>query len=192
MTTLKTKRLILRPWREEDLEPFALLNADPRVMEYFPAMLSRSESDQLAHRIKNKMDENGWGMWAISVPGIAEFIGFIGLNSENQASFPAPFTPATEIGWRIAFEYWGKGYATEGAIAALAYGFETLNLNEIVSFTAVQNMRSRRIMEKIGMHHDSKDDFDHPKLPKEHKLNRHVLYRLKSSEWEKLANEVVL
>lgn len=191
MTTLKTKRLILRPWREEDLEPFAQLNADPRVMEYFPATLSKTESDQLAQRIKNKMNEKGWGMWAVSVPGIAEFIGFIGLNSEDQASFPAPFTPAIEIGWRIAFEYWGKGYATEGAKAALAYGFEILNLDEIVSFTAVQNMRSRRIMEKIGMYHDPKDDFDHPKLPKEHKLNRHVLYRLKSRDWEKLVNEVI-
>lgn len=191
MTTLKTKRLILRPWREEDLEPFAQLNADPRVMEYFPATLSKAESDQLAQRIKNKMDEKGWGMWAVSVPGIAEFIGLIGLNSEDQVSFPAPFTPAVEVGWRIAFEYWGKGYATEGAKAALAYGFETLNLGEIVSFTAVQNMRSRRIMEKIGMHHDPKDDFDHPKLSKEHKLNRHVLYRLKSSDWEKLGNEAI-
>ncbi len=191
MTILRTKRLILRPWREEDLEPFAQLNADPRVMEYFPATLSKAESDQLAQRIKNKMDEKGWGMWAISVPGIAEFIGFIGLNSEDQVSFPAPFTPAVEVGWRIAFEYWGKGYATEGAKAALAYGFKTLHLGEIVSFTAVQNMRSRRIMEKIGMHHDPKDDFDHPKLPKEHKLNRHVLYRLKSSDWEKLVNEAI-
>ena len=184
MTTLKTKRLILRPWREEDWEPFAQLNADPRVMEYFPATLSKAESNQLAQRIKNKMDENGWGMWAVSVPGIAEFIGFIGLNSEDQVSFPAAFTPAIEVGWRIAFEDWGKGYATEGAKAALAYGFKTLNLDEIVSFTAVQNRRSRRIMEKIGMHHDPKDDFDHPKLPKEHKLNRHVLYRLGASEWQ--------
>jgi 3-dehydroquinate dehydratase / shikimate dehydrogenase len=191
MVLIKTTRLILRPWCEEDLEPFAKLNADPRVMEYFPASLSKAESDQLAQRIKNKMDEKGCGMWAVSVPGIAEFIGFIGLNSEDQVSFPAPFTPAVEVGWRIAFEYWGKGYATEGAKAALAYGFETLNLGEIVSFTAVQNMRSRRIMEKIGMHHDPKDDFDHPKLPKEHKLNRHVLYRLKSIDWEKLVNEVI-
>lgn len=191
MILIKTPRLILRPWREQDLESFAALNADPRVMEYFPARLSRTESDQLAERIKNKMDEKGWGMWAVSVPGAAEFIGFIGLNSTDPVSFPAPFTPAIEVGWRIAFEYWGRGYATEGAKAALTYGFKTLNLNEIVSFTAVQNMRSRRVMEKIGMHHDPKDDFDHPKLPKEHKLNRHVLYRLKSHEWENLANEAI-
>ena len=185
MVLIKTTRLILRPWCEQDLEPFAKLNADPRVMEYFPATLSKAESDQLAQRIKNKIDEKGWGLWAVSIPDIAEFIGFIGLNSVDRVSFPAPFTPAVEVGWRIAFEYWGKGYATEGAKAALTYGFETMNLSEIVSFTAVQNMRSRCVMEKIGMHHDPKDDFDHPKLPKEHKLNRHVLYRLKSSDWEK-------
>ena len=130
------------------------------------------------------MGNGDYGVGYISVPGIAEFIGFIGLNSEDQVSFPAAFTPAIEVGWRIAFKHWGQGYATEGAKTALAYGFETLNLDEIVSFTAVQNRRSRRIMEKIGMHHDPKDDFDHPKLPKEHKLNRHVLYRLRASEWQ--------
>lgn len=110
--TVKTERLILRPWQESDLEPFAQLNADPRVIEYFPATLSKAESDQLAQRIKNKMDEKGWGMWAVSVPGIAEFIGFIELNSEDQESFPAPFTSAVEVGWRIAFEHWGNGYAS--------------------------------------------------------------------------------
>lgn len=184
MTTLKTEHLTLRPWCEQDLEPFAKLNADPKVMEYFPATLSKAESDQLVGRIKTKMDEKGWGMWAVSVPGVAEFIGFIGLNTEDQISFPAPFTPAVEVGWRIAFEHWGKGYATEGAKAALAYGFETLNLGEIVSFTAVQNMRSRRVMERIGMHHDPRDDFDHPKLPEGHSLRKHVLYRLNQEEWQ--------
>ena len=181
MTTLKTTRLILRPWREEDLEPFALLNADPRVMEYFPSVLNHKESNDLARRIIANLEEKGWGLWAVSVPGVADFIGFIGL---AKPSFEAHFTPAVEVGWRLAFDHWGKGYATEGAKAALAYGFETLQLPEIVSFTAVQNTRSIRIMEKIGMHHDPKDDFDHPKLPKEHKLNRHVLYRLKASEWQ--------
>lgn len=184
MTTLQTKRLILRPWSEQDLEPFAKLNADPKVMEYFPGTLSKTESDQLANRIKTKIDEKGWGMWAVSVPGIAEFIGFIGLNSHDQVSLPVPFTPAVEVGWRIAFEHWGKGYATEGAKAALAYGFEKLNLGEIVSFTAVQNMRSRRVMERIGMHHDPRDDFDHPKLLEGHPLRKHVLYRLSQEEWQ--------
>jgi 3-dehydroquinate dehydratase/shikimate dehydrogenase len=183
MTTLKTKRLILRPWKEADLAPFAELNADPKVMEYFPSTLSRQESDSLARRIQAKMEERGYGMWAVAIPGVADFIGFIGLNNEDKSSFPAHFTPAVEIGWRLASDYWGKGYATEGAEAVLAYGFKNLNLEEIVSFTAVQNMRSRRIMEKIGMHHDSKDDFDHPKLPEGHALRRDVLYRLKQQEW---------
>jgi len=183
MTTLTTKQLILRPWKEEDLEPFAVLNADPRFMEYFPSTLTQRESDDLAKRISTKLKEQGWGLWAVSVPSIADFIGFIGL---AEPSFDAHFTPAVEVGWRLAFDYWGKGYATEGATAALQYGFETLNLNEIVSFTAVQNMRSRRIMEKIGMHHDPKDDFDHPKVPNAHPLRRHVLYRTNRSEWRNL------
>ncbi|MBA2369780.1 MAG: GNAT family N-acetyltransferase [Candidatus Protochlamydia sp.] len=180
MTILKTKRLILRPWREEDLESFAQLNADPRVMEYFSSVLSRQESNDLAQRISAKLEKQDWGLWAVSVQNIADFIGFIGL---AEPSFDAHFTPAVEVGWRLIFDHWGKGYATEGAKAALKYGFETLNHDEIVSFTAVQNMRSRRIMKKIGMHHDSKDDFDHPKLPEDHSLRRHVLYRINHSEW---------
>lgn len=186
---IQTKRLVLRQWRKEDLAPFAALNADPKVMEYFPSTLSREESDSLAHRIQSKMEERGYGMWAVAIPGIADFIGFIGLNNEDKSTFPAHFTPAVEIGWRLGFDYWGKGYATEGAKAVLAYGFESLNLEEIVSFTAVQNMRSRRIMEKIGMHHDSKDDFDHPKLPEGHALRRHVLYRIGQQEWRRSAHQ---
>ncbi|MGC1877772.1 MAG: GNAT family N-acetyltransferase [Rhabdochlamydiaceae bacterium] len=181
---IKTARLVLRPWRGEDLEPFAKLNADPRVMEYFPSVLSREESDQMVKRMQTKIEERGWGLWAVSVPGIAEFIGFIGLNDVDKSTFPVHFAPAIEIGWRIAFDHWGKGYATEGAGAVLQYGFETLDLNEIVSFTAEQNLRSRRIMEKIGMHHDPKDDFDNPKLPEGHSLRRHVLYRLEKNEWQ--------
>jgi RimJ/RimL family protein N-acetyltransferase len=182
MTTLKTKRLILRPWKETDLEPFAELNADPRVMEYFPSVLSRQQSDDLAKRISSKMEEQGWGLWAVSIPNEADFIGFIGL---AKTTFDAHFTPAVEVGWRIAFPYWGKGYATEGAKAALEYGFEMLNLSEIVSFTAVQNTRSRRIMEKIGMHHDPKEDWDHPKITEGHPLRRHVLYRISKQEWQR-------
>src|SRR6185437_2759402 len=153
---IRTDRLLLRPWNDTDLEPFAQLNADSRVMEYFPSVLSRKESDELAGRICAKLEEQGWGLWAVSIPGVADFIGFIGL---AKVTFEAHFTPTVEIGWRLAFDHWGKGYATEGAKAALAYGFKTLNLDEIVSFTAVQNMRSRRVMEKIGMHHVPKDDF---------------------------------
>lgn len=181
--TVRTKRLILRPWQESDLEPFAQLNADPRVMEYFPSILSRKESDHLARRIIDKLEEQGWGMWAVSVSDVADFIGFIGL---HKPSFEAHFTPAVEIGWRLAFDHWGKGYATEGAKAALSYGFETINLPEIVSFTTVKNIRSRRIMEKIGMHHDPKHDFEHPKLPEQHPLKTHVLYRVSKTEWQRI------
>ncbi|HEV8051183.1 MAG TPA: GNAT family N-acetyltransferase [Parachlamydiaceae bacterium] len=185
--TITTNRLILRPWRNEDLEPFARMNADPRVMEYFPAILSKEESDDLAKRISNKLQQQGWGLWAVSVPGVAEFIGFIGL---AEPSFNAHFTPAVEIGWRLAYDFWGKGYATEGARACLKYGFENLGLNEIVSFTATQNMRSRHIMEKICMHHDSKDDFDHPKLSESNPLRRHVLYRLEKNKWNNQPNNL--
>jgi 3-dehydroquinate dehydratase/shikimate dehydrogenase len=179
---IKTKRLILRPWREEDLEPFAKMNADPRVMECFPSTLNREESDALAKRMSNQLNEQGWGRWAVSVPGVAEFIGFIGL---AVPPFNAHFMPAVEVGWRLAHEHWGKGYATEGALASLEYGFETLQLKEIVSFTTIHNQRSIAVMKKIGMHHDSADDFDHPMLPADHKLLRHVLYRMSSTEWHK-------
>ena len=174
--TIKTERLILRPWREDDFEPFARLNADPRVMEYFPGILTREASDQLAKRISTAMNEQGWGLWAVTIPQVADFIGFIGL---NPVSFAAHFTPAIEVGWRLAYEFWNKGYATEGAKAVLEYGFETLNLKEIVSFTTEQNMRSRGVMEKIGLQHTQKDGFDHPNLPEGHPLIKHVLYRLK-------------
>ncbi len=183
---IQTERLILRQWCEEDLEPFAMLNADTRVMEYFPAILSKQESDQMMKRMQTKINERGWGLWAVSLLADQKFIGFIGLNDIDQTTLPTHFSPAVEVGWRLAYPFWGKGYATEGALACLKYGFETLNLKEIVSFTAVQNTRSRAVMERIGMHHNPQDDFDHPKLPKEHRLNRHVLYRLTSNEWQKI------
>jgi len=176
---IKTKRLILRPWQESDLEPFAALNSDPRVREYFPSILTRYESDQMAKEGQAAIDKNGWGFWAVSLKDTSEFIGFIGL---NIVDFVEHFTPAVEIGWRLAFEHWGKGYATEGAKASLKYGFEILNLPEIVSFTAEQNMRSRKVMEKIGMLHNPDDDFDYPKYPDGHPLKRQVLYRLKNKK----------
>lgn len=180
---LKTERLILRPWQESDLEPFARLNADPRVMECFVNPLSRKESDELALRIQNKIKEQGWGLWAVEAPGVANFIGFIGL---AHVLFPAPFTPAVEIGWRLSYDFWGRGYATEGAKAALKFGFKTLKLTEIVAFTTTNNIRSRHVMEKLGMQRDPKDDFDHPKVPDNHRLKRHVLYRINHNRWENL------
>jgi 3-dehydroquinate dehydratase/shikimate dehydrogenase len=179
---IRTDRLVLRQWGNEDLEPFASMNADPRVREYFPGLQTREESNHSVSLASNHIEKFGWGFWAASLAETGEFIGFIGL---EDVYFQAEFVPAVEIGWRLAFKYWGKGYATEGALACLRYGFETLKLNEIVSFTAVENTRSRAVMQKIGMHHDSKDDFDHPKLPEGHPLRRHVLYRLKGDEWRK-------
>lgn len=179
---IKTKRLILRPWKEEDFAPFAKLNADPRVREYFPSIPSRKESDESARIISSEIEKNGFGFWAVSCPGVSDFIGFIGL---AQVPFTAHFTPAVEIGWRLGFEFWGQGYATEGAQAALQYGFEKLNLDEIVSFTPVANKRSQNVMRKIGMHHASEDDFDHPNIHDGHPLRRHVLYRIQKKEFFK-------
>lgn len=171
---LRTQRLLLRRWRPEDLEPFASQNADPRVMEHFPAPLAREESDAAAARIEKHFDDRGFGMWAVEIPGVAPFAGLLGLAVPR---FEAPFTPCVEIGWRLAAEHWGQGYATEGARAALAFAFESLQLDEVVSFTVPDNVRSRRVMEKLGMTHDPSRDFDHPLVPAGHRLCRHVFYR---------------
>ena len=143
-------------------------------MAYFPAPLSRHESDVLVTRIEAHFAEHGFGLWAVEIPHVVPFAGFIGLAIPR---FTAHFTPCVEIGWRLAAAHWGQGYATEGARAVLRFGFETLGLNEIVSFTLPANHRSRRVMERIGMHHNLADDFDHPALPEGHPLRRHVLYR---------------
>ena len=172
---LSTERLLLRPWREDDLEPFAALNADLSVMAFFPSVLSRNDSDALAERMAAHIDTHGWGLWAVEVPGVAALAGYIGL---SVPGFAAPFTPCVEIGWRLAREHWGQGYAIEGARAALAFGFTALKLDEIVSFTVPANLRSRRVMERLGMTRAEADDFDHPGLPVEHPLRRHVLYRI--------------
>ena len=171
---IKTKRLLLRQWQEEDYEPFARMNADPRVMEFFPNLKTRQESDAMIKKMSNHIAQFGWGFWAASLIETDQFIGFIGL---EEVSFKATFTPAVEIGWRLCYDFWGRGYASEGALASLQYGFQVLKLDEIVSFTAVQNLRSRAVMERIGMHYDS--DFEHPKLPEGHALRNHVLYKIK-------------
>jgi RimJ/RimL family protein N-acetyltransferase len=165
----------LRRWLPADREPFAALTADPRVMEFFPALLSREESDSRADRIEDHFDRHGFGLWAVEVPGVAAFVGFVGL---SVPPFEAPFTPCVEVGWRLAAEHWGRGYATEGARAALAFGFEALGLRAVLSYTVPGNVRSRRVMERIGMAHDTAGDFEHPLLPEGHPLRRHVLYRI--------------
>jgi RimJ/RimL family protein N-acetyltransferase len=171
---LRTPRLWLRRWRPEDREPFAALNGDARVMEYFPGTLAREQSDALASRIESQLAQRGYGLWAVEVPGATAFAGFIGL---SVPAFDAPFTPCVEIGWRLAAEHWGRGYAPEGARAVLDLAFADLGLAEVVSFTAAGNARSRRVMEKIGMVTRAADDFDHPLVPAGHWLRRHVLYR---------------
>jgi RimJ/RimL family protein N-acetyltransferase len=176
---VRTARLLLRPWKDTDSEPFAAMNADREVMAHFPATLSRGESDAIVERIRKHFDERGFGMWAVEVPGEAPFIGFVGLMAP---SFEAHFMPAVEVGWRIARAHWNLGYATEGAREALRLGFEELRLQEIVSMTVPGNVRSRRVMEKLGMKRDPKDDFDHPRIPKGSPLVRHVLYRISAAE----------
>ena len=169
---LRTERLLLRGWLESDLEPFAAINADPEVMRWFPATMSRSESDALAARASASLGERGWGLWAVDRDG--EFLGFTGLAVPR---FEAPFTPAVEIGWRLARSAWGNGYATEAATAVLAFAFRELAIGEVVSFTAVGNVRSRGVMRRIGMVRDAAGDFDHPAVPESSPLRRHVLYR---------------
>lgn len=182
LPTLHTPRLVLRPWRDADDDAFAAMFADPRVMEFLPAA-SRADIDAFIQRIKAHFAEHGFGWWAVEVPGVAPFIGYVGLTVPR---FEAPFMPAIEIGWRLASAHWGKGYATEGAKAALEFGFSQLGFDEIVSFTVPANTRSRRVMERLGMTHDPAEDFDHPRLPEGHALRRHVLYRLGRARWREL------
>lgn len=171
---LHTRRLKLRRWMSEDLELFARMNADPVVMEFFPSVLTREQSDASAARSMQYFEKHGFGPWVVEIPGEVSFAGFIGLWTPR---FEAHFTPCIEIGWRLAQPYWGRGFATEGARAALEFAFGTLHLDEVVSMTAVVNHRSRRVMEKLGMTCASEDDFSHPLVPAEHILCRHVLYR---------------
>jgi ribosomal-protein-alanine N-acetyltransferase len=173
-SVLATARLLLRPWRESDFEPFAALNADARVMEHFPSIPTREQSHAMAARIMASVDSRGWGQWAVEEVGGEPFIGFTGL---AVPTFEAHFTPCTEIGWRLAPSAWGKGYATEAARAALAYGFAELGLAEIVSFTALSNTRSAAVMERLGMTRDG--EFDHPRIAEGSPVRRHVLYRIR-------------
>lgn len=179
---LTTARLRLRAWRDEDLAPFAALNADPRVMEHFPQALDRAESDAMAGRVRQRIEENGYGLWAVEVPGVSPFIGYVGLTTPR---FEAHFTPCTELGWRLAFEHWGQGYATEAAQAALAFAFEKLGLDQVVAFTTHANRRSRRVMESLGMTYDPADDFDRPGLPADSPHRAHVLYRSLREDWRR-------
>lgn len=186
--TLRTERLLLRPWRHADRAPYAALNADPVVMEHFPSVLTRTQSDAHAASTAAALEVRGWGLWAVEVPGVADFIGFIGL---NEPAWEAHFTPAVEVGWRLAREHWGRGYATEGAAECLRFAFEELGLGEVVSFTVVANARSRRVMEKLSMRHDPVEDFDHPNVAEGSPMRRHVLYRLTADRWRASGSPVM-
>ena len=176
---LETERLRLRQWIESDREPFARLNADPRVMEFFLSILDRAASDAMIDRLQTKIADRGWGFWAVELKQDNQFIGFVGLQIP-RADFP--FSPCVEIGWRLAFEYWGKGYGTEAAEAALKVGFNRLELPEIVSFTTIENHRSSAVMERLGMN-QAVETFEHPSLPVGHPLREHYLYRLSRERW---------
>jgi RimJ/RimL family protein N-acetyltransferase/8-oxo-dGTP pyrophosphatase MutT (NUDIX family) len=177
---ITTPRLTLRPWRESDLVPFAAMNADPQVMRHFPKLLTREECDAAVDRFQNQFGKQGFSIFAVELSATRAFIGSVGL---TQPLFESHFTPCVEIGWRIRRESQCRGYATEAARALLRFGFETLNLNEIVSFTVPANQSSWTLMERLGMTRNPSEDFDHPRVPKDHPLCRHILYRLTQSQW---------
>lgn len=176
MKIIETKRLILRTWEDEDIEPMTHINQDPKVCEHLPAIVDRRATEALIKHIIQHYEQHGFTLYAVELKSTHEFIGFLGL---MIPSFQAHFTPAVEIGWRLSSHHWGHGYATEGAKAVLDYAFNQLGLKEIVSLTVPANTRSIRVMEKIGMKRDISDDFHHPKLPNNHPLSLHVLYRIK-------------
>jgi len=177
----ETDRLRLRQWLATDREPFAALNADPRVMEFFPATLDRATSDAMADYCEALIAKRGWGFWAAEVKGSGQFIGFVGLHTP----FELPFSPCVEIAWRLAFKHWGKGFASEAASGALQVGFGLLNLPEIVSFTAVRNLRSRAVMERLGMR-EAPSTFEPPHIPVDSPLRLHCLYPLSRDDWNKI------
>jgi 3-dehydroquinate dehydratase/shikimate dehydrogenase len=179
ITTLRTERLVLRPWRDSDRAPFAAINADPKAMEYFPKTSTREESDIGVDRIVARMEQHGFGLWAVEAVGVADFIGFIGLNPAEAVLG----RPVLEVGWRLAVPHWGHGYATEGGRASLAHAFDVLGRDEVVSFATAGNQRSRHVMEKLGLVRRPEDDFDHPGVPPSWSGRRHVLYRITREQW---------
>lgn len=180
---LQTERLILRSWIDADLDPFAEMCADPEVMRYFPDLWPRERSELLISKSMAKMDKEGFFLAPAEVRETGEFLGFVGLNSSNP-DMPLPFDPSVEIGWRLKRSAWGKGYASEAARAWLRFGFETVGLEEIVSFTIPDNLPSQKVMKRIGMSRDFAGDFQHPAIPEDHHCSWHVLYRLTKSDWE--------
>jgi len=180
---LKTDRLLLRQWTQDDFLPFAEMCSDMDVMEFFPKPQTQNESYRMGQKIQSLINDRGWGFWAVEVPNQYKFVGFVGLHIPKD---DMPFSPCVEVGWRLSKQYWGKGYATEAAKAALEYAFNILNLNEVVSFTTLANVRSVNVMKKIGMH-NSGQNFMHPDIAASHSQCEHVLYKISQSEWQKNA-----
>jgi RimJ/RimL family protein N-acetyltransferase len=178
--SIRTDRLLLRAWRGDDRGPFARMNADARVSRYLVGPITASDSDELIERVETCWRDRGYGLWAAERRDTGCFIGYVGL---WPAVFDAHFTPAVEVGWRLAPEHWGRGFATEGGRAALRYGYDVLGLDEVVSFTAAGNMRSWRVMERLGMRRDHDGDFEHPAVPPGDPARPHVLYRLSRDAW---------
>jgi RimJ/RimL family protein N-acetyltransferase len=179
MATLQTPRLLLRGWRDSDIEPWVQMNADPRVAEFFPRAFTREASESSALRLRENFERLGYGWWVVEVRGGPSFAGIVAL---QDVPFEADFTPALEIGWRFAPQCWGRGYATEGARAALDHAFNSLGRDEVVAMTAVPNARSQRVMQRLGMTRDLRADFDHPRIEEGRPLRRHVLYRIGGPE----------
>ena len=176
---IETPRLRMRQWRESDREPFAAMNADPAVVEFFASPPSRAASDASIDAWQAQLAAQGWSNWAVELRESQEFIGFTGLSVPRRTF---SFSPCVEVGWRLARKFWGEGFATEAARAALRVGFERLALPEVVSFTAVGNLRSRAVMERIGMN-DTNQDFEHPGITEGHPLRLHCLYRITGVQW---------
>ncbi|MBB5020397.1 ribosomal-protein-alanine N-acetyltransferase [Chitinivorax tropicus] len=177
---LSTSRLVLRDWQDSDLEPWVAMNADAMVRRYFPTIASREQAIVEMQRFREHGERHGFTLWPLEIPGQTAFAGVVGL---FRTPIEAHFTPCVEIGWRLAIPYWGQGYATEAARLALQYGFDTLQLAEIVALTAADNQPSRAVMARIGMQHNAADDFDHPRVADGHPLKRHVLYRIQHRDW---------
>ncbi len=177
---LETDRLILRTWSEDDLIPMLYINQDPKVCEFLPGLGNLLTTQAMLDRFINHFNAFQFSIYAVELKKTSEMIGFLGL---IPPSFESHFTPAIEIGWRLASQHWNNGYATEGAKTVLHYAFTQLNLDEIVSFTVINNLASRRVMQKIGLHHNPQDDFDHPMLEQDSPLKPHVLYRLNRSDY---------
>lgn len=180
---LETQRLLLRQWVENDFHSFAEICADKEVMKFFPKTLSSSESYKMAKQMQSLINQRGWGFWAVEIPTLKQFIGFVGLHTPKVEM---PFSPCVEIGWRLSKKYWGQGYATEAATAVLQYAFNELELREVVSFTTRNNIRSIAVMERIGML-NTYQNFSHPDISSSHPLSEHVLYKISQSNWKQRA-----